>query len=64
MHSELERTLDMIPENAFHYVKCAGLWGTYDDGLVSGLTTGKASLIWEIRCCCALETQFETYRYC
>lgn len=33
MQSELERTLDDVPEGTFRYVKCAGLLGTYDDGL-------------------------------
>lgn len=33
MRSELERTLDDVPEDTFQYVKCAGLLGTYDDGL-------------------------------
>lgn len=33
MQSELERTLAEVPKNAFKHVKCAGLWGTYDDGL-------------------------------
>lgn len=33
MYSELERTLALVPEGTFNYVKCAGLWGTYDDGL-------------------------------
>ncbi len=33
MQSELERTLEAVPEGAFKHVKCAGLWGTYDDGL-------------------------------
>ena len=35
MRSELERTLDMIPLDAFEYVECAGLHGTYDDGCES-----------------------------
>ena len=33
MYTELERTLALVPEGTFNYVKCAGLWGTYDDGL-------------------------------
>jgi len=31
---ELERTLAAIPANAYKHVKCFGLFGTYDDGLV------------------------------
>lgn len=34
MQSELERTLEAVPEGTFQHVKCAGLLGTYDDGLV------------------------------
>lgn len=33
MESELVRTLAAVPKDAFKHVKCAGLWGTYDDGL-------------------------------
>ena len=31
--SELHRTLAAIPPGTYQYVKCAGLHGTYDDGL-------------------------------
>jgi L-histidine Nalpha-methyltransferase / hercynylcysteine S-oxide synthase len=31
--SELHRTLSAVPSGKYHYVKCAGLHGTYDDGL-------------------------------
>lgn len=30
---ELHRTFAEIPSKSFKYVKCAGLWGTYDDAL-------------------------------
>jgi L-histidine Nalpha-methyltransferase / hercynylcysteine S-oxide synthase len=30
---ELHRTLSAIPTGAYHHVRCAGLHGTYDDGL-------------------------------
>lgn len=33
MQSELDRTLADVPEGTFEHVKCAGLHGTYDDGL-------------------------------
>ena len=33
MQAELDRTLALVPEGTFRHVKCAGLWGTYDDGL-------------------------------
>lgn len=33
MHEELVRTLADVPEGSFQHVKCAGLHGTYDDGL-------------------------------
>ncbi|EME40669.1 hypothetical protein DOTSEDRAFT_74272 [Dothistroma septosporum NZE10] len=33
MQSELKRTLAQVPTGTYHYVKCFGLWGTYDDGL-------------------------------
>lgn len=33
MHDELVRTLALVPEGSFKHVHCAGLWGTYDDGL-------------------------------
>lgn len=33
MQSELDRTLADVPEGTFQYVECAGLLGTYDDGL-------------------------------
>lgn len=33
MKSELLRTLSDVPEGTFQHVKCAGLLGTYDDGL-------------------------------
>ena len=33
MHAELVRTLELVPQGTFRHVKCAGLWGTYDDGL-------------------------------
>jgi uncharacterized SAM-dependent methyltransferase len=33
MHDELVRTLQAVPDGTFNYVTCAGLWGTYDDGL-------------------------------
>ena len=33
MHAELVRTLAAVPEGTFQHVTCAGLWGTYDDGL-------------------------------
>lgn len=33
MQSELERTLAAVPAGTFKHVECAGLWGTYDDGL-------------------------------
>jgi EasF-like predicted methyltransferase len=33
MHDELVRTLELVPEGTYKYVRCAGLWGTYDDGL-------------------------------
>ena len=33
MQSELERTLEIVPPGSFKHIKCAGLWGTYDDGL-------------------------------
>lgn len=33
MHDELVRTLALVPDGTFNYVTCAGLWGTYDDGL-------------------------------
>lgn len=33
MQSELDRTLADVPEGTFRHVKCAGLLGTYDDGL-------------------------------
>ena len=29
--SELERTFALVPQ--YRFVKCLGLWGTYDDGL-------------------------------
>jgi len=31
---ELERTLSAVPDGTFQHVKCHGLYGTYDDGLV------------------------------
>jgi len=31
---ELERTLSAMPDDTFQHVKCHGLYGTYDDGLV------------------------------
>ncbi|KZF23160.1 hypothetical protein L228DRAFT_237753 [Xylona heveae TC161] len=31
---ELQRTLSAIPEDKYRHVKCCGLLGTYDDGLV------------------------------
>jgi EasF-like predicted methyltransferase len=30
---ELERTLSVVPDGTFQFVKCFGLHGTYDDGL-------------------------------
>ena len=33
MYAELVRTLAVVPKGTFEYVTCAGLWGTYDDGL-------------------------------
>lgn len=33
MQSELDRTLADVPEGTFRHVECAGLLGTYDDGL-------------------------------
>ena len=33
MEPELVRTLADVPEGTFQYVECAGLHGTYDDGL-------------------------------
>lgn len=33
MQSELDRTLADVPEGTFQHVECAGLLGTYDDGL-------------------------------
>lgn len=33
MHAELDRTLELVPDGTYQHVKCAGLWGTYDDGL-------------------------------
>ena len=33
MHDELVRTLAAVPDGSFNFVTCAGLWGTYDDGL-------------------------------
>ena len=33
MHAELVRTLADVPVGSYKHVKCAGLWGTYDDGL-------------------------------
>lgn len=33
MQSELDRTLADVPDGTFRHVKCAGLLGTYDDGL-------------------------------
>lgn len=32
-HRELTRTLSAIPQNAYKYVECFGLLGTYEDGL-------------------------------
>lgn len=33
MYDELVRTLALVPEGTYQHVRCAGLWGTYDDGL-------------------------------
>lgn len=33
MHDELVRTLAAVPDGSYNFVTCAGLWGTYDDGL-------------------------------
>lgn len=33
MYDELARTLALVPHGAYEHVRCAGLWGTYDDGL-------------------------------
>jgi L-histidine Nalpha-methyltransferase / hercynylcysteine S-oxide synthase len=33
MYDELVRTLKLVPQGTFEYVRCAGLWGTYDNGL-------------------------------
>ena len=33
MYDELVRTLALVPEGTYKHVRCAGLWGTYDDGL-------------------------------
>lgn len=33
-YTELERTLSAVPDGTFTHVKCHGLYGTYDDGLV------------------------------
>ena len=33
MYDELVRTLALVPEGTYKHVQCAGLWGTYDDGL-------------------------------
>ena len=33
MYDELARTLALVPHGGYEYVRCAGLWGTYDDGL-------------------------------
>lgn len=33
MESELHRTLATVHKGTFKHIKCAGLWGTYDDGL-------------------------------
>ena len=33
MYAELVRTLAAVPVGTFKHVTCAGLWGTYDDGL-------------------------------
>ncbi len=32
-YDELVRTFAILPEGSYNHVKCAGLWGTYDDGL-------------------------------
>lgn len=41
-HPELERTLAAISPGTYRYVKCSGLYGTYDDGL-SWLESTKSS---------------------
>ncbi|KAK5165201.1 uncharacterized protein LTR77_009299 [Saxophila tyrrhenica] len=33
MYDELVRTLQLVPEGTYKHIRCAGLWGTYDDGL-------------------------------